>query len=200
VLPDPIEAHVLGELDVLLERLVVGRRRAGLVPVPLIQDESQRIGSVVEHDAIALDADGPQRGVARNAVEHHPLERQFQRGVDERRGLRAPQQRIAVVVYSRIRQRDTAMYLAVDDGVPVVCQWLAAVLEPKTEGDLRARAPADHHVHRNFPALEVCRPTEVLDPVNRDDLQPDGLPDAAGARIPDRVRLQVPVLFPARFR
>ena len=49
-------------------------------------------------------------------------------------------------------------------------------------------------------AFDVRRPADFLDVGARHLLEPDGLPDAGGARVPDRMRLELPVLLAARLR
>src|SRR5688500_19674564 len=47
---------------------------------------------------------------------------------------------------------------------------------------------------------QVGRPAQSADPARRQRLEPHRLPDPAGARVPDRVRLEQPVLLAARLR
>ena len=61
----------------------------------------------------------------------------------------------------------------------------------------RARA-VDAHLAADLPALEVRRPAERADRGRGHALEPDGLPDPGRARVPDRVRLEQPVLLAAR--
>ncbi len=50
-------------------------------------------------------------------------------------------------------------------------------------------------MHRDFPALQIRRPLNAIEVHLTDSFDPHGLPNAGGARVPDRVRLQPPVLF-----
>src|SRR4051812_25442167 len=59
---------------------------------------------------------------------------------------------------------------------------------------------ADPGLESDLPPFQVGSPADAVDARRRHDLGPDGLPNAAGAWIPDRVRLQLPVLLAARLR
>ena len=60
-------------------------------------------------------------------------------------------------------------------------------------------APSTHDLEADLPPLEVRRPADRRrSQVARHRLHPDRLPDAGRARVPDRVRLELPVLLAAR--
>src|SRR3954471_24776153 len=60
--------------------------------------------------------------------------------------------------------------------------------------------PTDERVEGDLEALHVRRPADLLDVSAFNALHPDGLPDAGGARIPERMRVELPILLSARLR
>ena len=119
VLANAVEAHRLGELDVLPEGLVARRRHERVGPVALVEHHAQQVGPAVEHEAIAQDRDRAQRGVRGELVDHGVAGEQAHRRVEQRRPLRAPQQLVAEVVDARIGEDDEAIGLVVDHLVAV---------------------------------------------------------------------------------
>ena len=63
VLADAIEAHGLGQLHILAQRLVAGRREQGVRPIPLVKHEPQHVGTPVEHEAVTQDMYRAHSGV-----------------------------------------------------------------------------------------------------------------------------------------
>src|SRR5262245_36596951 len=61
-----------------------------------------------------------------------------------------------------------------------------------------ASGAAQPHFDADFPPLEIRRPADRADPGARYALEPHGLPNTRRARIPDRMRFELPVLFAAR--
>jgi hypothetical protein len=60
------------------------------------------------------------------------------------------------------------------------------------------RIADDARLEADRETLHLRRPADLLDVGAGHALEPHGLPDAARARIPDRVRLALPVLLAAR--
>ena len=151
------------------------------------------IGPAVQHEPIALDADRPQRRVAADRRRRSsPRSPHSSSSASIRVGrVGAPQQLIAIVVDARIGQRDPAMHLA--GRRRRRCRRRAAC-SPTCKLDVEPQVVAALAVQPGFeadlPALQVRRPAQhARSQVARHDFQPDRLPDAGGARIPDRVRL-----------
>ena len=110
-----------------------------------------------------------------------------------------PQQVVAQIVNSRITERDAAHDFAASNTVTVIDQF--GIFGKQSHAQRQTGSDWSKHsrLESNLPALEVRRPVQYLDSGFRHDLEPDGLPDARGARIPNTVRLERPVLFAARF-
>jgi hypothetical protein len=123
VLADAVEAHRLGQLDVPPQGRVVRGRLPGVRPVPLVDDQPQGERPAVEDELVALHPDRPQGRVTPHVVDDGPeLVGQLQMGLDQRRPLRAPEQLVAVVVDSRVGQRDPPEDFPGNDPVGVVGQ------------------------------------------------------------------------------
>jgi hypothetical protein len=121
-------------------------------------------------------------------------------GLDQGRLLGAPEQLVAEVVDPRIGESDPAVHLAGDHLVGVVGEELAVRPQLDAQPEPLAGLPLHPGLEADLPALQVGDPADAADPGRGDPLQPDRLPDAGGARIPDRVRLELPVLFATRLR
>jgi hypothetical protein len=124
----------------------------------------------------------------------------LERGMNESGRLRGPEQPVAVVVNAGIRQRDPTMHFTTNHGVSVIGDCDAFALEPKRQLQIRSRGARNLRVEADLPPFEVRRPAEGLDPSRGEHFQPHCLPDAAGARVPDGMRLSLPVLFASRLR
>ncbi len=63
-----------------------------------------------------------------------------------------------------------------------------------------AGCAGDYRFKTELPALHIRRPPNEANPRGGNALQPHGLPDPGGAGIPNRVRLQLPILLAAGLR
>jgi hypothetical protein len=99
-----------------------------------------------------------------------------------------------------IRQDDPPVGLAVDDDVGVLREHAAPVQQQEVDDQVLDRLAADARLEAERVAVEVRRPADPLDVGRRHALEPDRLPDPRGPRVPDRVRLGLPVLLAARLR
>ena len=75
MLPHAVEAHLLGQLDVSAQRVIVWGGHAAVWPVALIEDQTLSVRAVIEHEAIALSPDGAQRRVTRTLYRGDPHDR-----------------------------------------------------------------------------------------------------------------------------
>ena len=114
-------------------------------------------------------------------------------------GRRAPEQLVAVVVDAGIGKRDAAVDFAGDHRVGVVGQQRVAGVELHVEPQVVAALARRARPRSRSPSARRSGVQRRLaDAGGGHALQPDGLPDAGGARVPDRVRLELPVLLAAR--
>ena len=168
VLAQHVEAHILGQLDVVDERVVARRGVEPVRPVALIEQPVVKIRLAVEKQAahavlVRLDAALAHGKVAvdRVAAERHA------EGV-ERRLLRRPGAEGAHRHVRRNARREcVAAALKVDRALPLAL-----------DGDL--------HLMR----VKQRRHAQGADVILRHALEPDRLPDAALRRVPDAVRVQ----------
>ncbi len=199
MLAHAVEAHRLGQLHVFLQRRVVGCGQQRVGPVALVQHQAQRVGPAVEHEAVAQDVHRAQRGVTLEFIKQLVLAPQPHLGVQQRRPLGRPEQFIAVVVDAGVGQADGAVHFALDHLVAVVRQQPVALTQHHLDLQVLVRLVA-HHARREADRkpLHMRRPAQLVDVSARHPLQPHRLPDAGGARVPDRMRLELPVLLAAR--
>ena len=139
---------------------------------------------------------GAKRGVGLHPIDQLAAIRpEFERDVEQVRRLRAPQQFVAGIVDARIRQRDAAMDFAAHDVVGIGGERLVAVSQLDAESQSRPARPIQPDLDTDLPPREIRRQAETADARRRNTLEPHGLPDASRPRIPDRVRLELPVLL-----
>ena len=120
------------------------------------------------------------------------------RRIEQRGPLRAPQQLVAEVVDAGVGQHDVAVDLVVDHLVAVAREQPLAMAEADLHRQVVHRVAAHAHLEADLEAFDPRRPAHLVDVGPRHPLEPHGLPDAGGARVPDRVRLALPVLLAAR--
>ena len=168
VLAQHVEAHVLGQLDVIDERVVARRGVEPVRPVALIEQAVVKIRLAIEKQAahavrIRLDAALAHGKVAVDRV----VPERHAEGV-ERRVLRRPgAKRLHRHVRRHARGEREALALEVDHALTFAL-----------DGDL--------HLMR----VKQRRHVQGADVVLRHALEPDRLPDAALRRVPDAVRVQ----------
>src|SRR5688572_25440761 len=92
------------------------------------------------------------------------------------------------------------MHFTGHDGIGVVGKQCVADAELDSEFQAFAAIAPEPRLETDLPTLEVRSPSNALDPGRRHCLQPHRLPDAGRARIPDGMRLDLPVLFASRLR
>ncbi len=189
-----VEAQPLGQLHVAAQ-LLVSRRHQPLRPVALVEDHLGGVGLTVEQEALSVGADRAQGCITLYLVDHPFAVEQFDGRLNKLGMLGTPQQVVAGVVDAGVGNGDAAAEFTAGELVGVVGQFAPlgvqahAHLQP---GDQRA---AQLQVELQFPAVQPGRPAERLQMGLRQPFEPHALPDAGGARIPDQVRLGLPVLF-----
>ena len=147
---------------------------------------------------IAVHGDRTQCRITAYAIDHAIALFERDLRVDQPRTARVPEQLVARVVDAGIGQGDAAMNLGTGHGVQVLGEQRALDGQPNAQAELRIARTCAPHGAADFPSLQVRRPADAIDARGRDPLEPYRLPDAGGARVPDRVRLQRPVLLAAR--
>src|SRR4051794_40996193 len=90
------------------------------------------------------------------------------------------------------------MNFAGDDCVDIVGEHCVTSHEAHGESHAVALQTVEADIEADLPSLNSRRPAKVANGTARDLLEPDGLPDAGSACIPDGMRLELPVLFAAR--
>src|SRR4051794_10606237 len=90
------------------------------------------------------------------------------------------------------------MDFAGDDGVDIIGEHGVAGEEADGESHAVTLQAVEADIEADLPPLHGGRPAQVADGTARDLLEPNGLPDAGGACVPDGVRLELPVLFATR--
>ena len=84
-----------------------------------------------------------------------------------------------------------------DEGVDVVHEGLLTGTHTDAEAERVVGGPFDVDFEADLPTLETGGPADSADVGGGDGFEPDGLPDAGGAGIPDGVRFELPVLLAA---
>src|SRR4051794_14434209 len=103
MLADTVEPHCLYQFHISAEMRICRGRQAALGPIPLIENEDQRIGSAVEDEPVSLHAQRALRGIAHHAIEHFACSRAKPKlGANQTWAVRAPQQLIAIIVNARV--------------------------------------------------------------------------------------------------
>ena len=197
MLAHAIEAHRLGQFDVAPQGIVGRRGQQRVGPVALVKHHAQGIWTTVEHEAVAADMRRAQRRVRPHPVEHDIAVAQDDFRIQQSRPLGAPQQLVTGVVDARVGQADLAMRLAADHLVAVVGQHLVAMQDARLDRHAVLQVAGHEGFTADFETIEMRRPAQFADVGMRYLLDPDRLPDAGGARIPDRMWLELPVLFAA---
>jgi hypothetical protein len=108
-----------------------------------------------------------------------------------------PEQVVAVVVYAWVGKGDAALHLVAYHAVPVFDEQLVLGVELDVELKVGTHRPFDERFEPYLPAFEMRCPAHPLHVGDRDRFQPYRLPDTGSAVIPDRMRLQNPVLLAA---
>ena len=167
----------------------------------MVEHHPQLQRATVDRDPIALHADRAERRVALHRIEPLAAIRpQLDLRIDRSRGGGAPEQLVARIVDTRIGERDPAVHFAMVDGIAVVNEQLRAGEQLYGQAKPFAFEPFDPGVDGDLPPRQVRRPPQLPDARFWHHFNPDRLPDAAAARVPDRVRLELPILLAARLR
>ena len=167
-------------------------------PIPLIEHQSHRERPAIQHQSLALRADGAQRRVRREFVDHVTPAHQC---TYARRSASAAPATIATryeVIDAWIGQADAPMHLVTDDLIDVLSKHWMPQRKLDRQREIFSIAAADERVQSELPAFQVRRPLNALHVDIWDAFEPHRLPDARRARIPDAVRLEPPILFAAR--
>jgi hypothetical protein len=198
-----VEAQLGDQLDLAAQRVGGGRRQVRGGPVALAEHRAQHHRAVVHQQVALRGADAAQAQVAGDDVPGAAGHGDRDPRVQQHRCARPPQQVLVALPVALARQRDGDHHLAlvavaVDhrDGGPAERAALVG------DGDLDGRGDgAAQRDPRGGGAVgDVAGPPQALDVHRVDRLQPDRLPDARGAVVPDRVRGVLPLLLAARLR
>jgi hypothetical protein len=92
------------------------------------------------------------------------------------------------------------MHFAADHEVGVGGEHRPAASQLDAKPQSRASVAFQPGLDADLPSGEVRGECDAADAGPRHLFDPDALPDPGGARIPDRVRLQLPILLAARLR
>src|SRR3954463_1603437 len=92
------------------------------------------------------------------------------------------------------------MYFARNHRIRVLRKQHVTYLEPNRKVEFFCARPLDIRLNADFPTLKIRGPSNCFDTEARHRFQPDGLPDTCRARIPDGMRLSLPVLLSAGLR
>src|SRR5215204_7251275 len=90
------------------------------------------------------------------------------------------------------------MDFAAYEEIGVCRQHRVTAAKPDAETQILPPLALEPHLNADFPPRQAGCEADPPDPCRRDLLDPHRLPNARRARIPDGVRLQLPVLFAAR--
>ena len=133
-----------------------------------------------------------------DGVQHVVTVEERDRCVDEVRMARRPHSFAASFRGAVDVQPDLALERVAGELVGVVSEVLPVLVEADPQAQPRWMSPVQPHRDPHGRAHQIRGPAEVDDVRCRDSLDPDLLPDAGGAPVPDRVRLELPVLLSAR--
>jgi hypothetical protein len=137
MLAHAVEAHGSGEDHIFPQGAFRGCRHESVRPVSLIEHQAHRIWPAVEHDLFALHGDRTQCRIGTDFVEHFVSTQQPDLGFDEGWLFGRPQQLIAVVIDSRVREAHAPVHLAADDGVGIVGEHARAAVEADLDAQVR---------------------------------------------------------------
>jgi hypothetical protein len=197
VLAHAVEAEPLDEQDVVAQ-LVARRHHQAVRPVALVEHHAQVVGTAVEHEAVALDAHRAQRRIALHAVDQLAVAAaDLDLGLDQLRALGAPHPQGPGVVDAGVGQLEDARQARPGQQAAVGHQQLVAQAQ-RDVGDAARGHVADVGVEPDLPGGDVGGPAQLAHVGARHLLDPHRAPDAAGARVPDLVRLRLPVHLAAR--
>jgi hypothetical protein len=142
--------------------------------------------------------DRAQRGVALHAVDQVAVgAADLDLGVDQLRAFRAPHPQRPGIVDAGVGQLEDARQARPGQQAAVGHQQFIAQLQGDV-GHAAFRHVGDVGVEPDLPGGDVGGPAQLAHVGARHLLDPHRAPDAAGARIPDLVRLRLPVHLAAR--
>src|SRR4051794_12808571 len=134
-------------------------------------------------------------------VEHSAVRRSYlDQCIDQRRPLRTPEQFIPIVVDTWVGECDAPREVIASHSIAIAGENLVsrAQRHMKLERVVEVTS-ANLGGQADFPTFQDAIPLQGVDPRCGKLLNPYRLPDARRSRIPDSVRIQLPILLPARF-
>ena len=118
--------------------------------------------------------------------------------VDQSRTLRAPQQLVAIIVDTGIRQHDDAVHFPFHYLVTITGKQSFAVPQGDIDREVVCLVSDDACFKAYGISFYLGRPADFFDVIVWHLLKPDCLPDSSRPRVPDGVWLKLPILLPAR--
>ena len=196
-----VEAQVLDELHLGAQGVGARRGEVRLGPVALLEHRAQVVRAVVQQEAAAVLVDAAQPEVRGDLVDDRAGRRRrvggARRAASGARATtaaaRSPGRSTGAAVR---RRRDARAPQARADGAELLAVMLDLDLEPERRGSAGLRgATAGPRRHRERRGSSARGSRGRMH-----GLQPDRLPDARRAVVPDDVGLRQPVLLAARLR
>ena len=118
-------------------------------------------------------------------------------GADQVRSERRPEGRVRIHDFATAEQRDRSDHFPAHGPDPECRQRAIAMLEGDCDFASRQRRAGKRDLVFDQPAIGIEAPAQRFDADDRGDLEPNRLPDAGGALVPDAVRFSAPILFAA---
>ena len=137
------------------------------------------------------------------AHEQHEVQDAYARGRRDERKARKRHPIMMTLTFAAALVGGVVLVLAAKEGSfarsgGIVDHGLAVACERKAHLQVATHAPFDEPFETDFPAFEVGRPPDALHVGLGNALHPHRLPDSARARVPDTVRMKLPILLAAR--
>ncbi len=179
------------------QRLGAGRGEVRLRPEPLLEHRAHEIGPVVEQEAALADAGAAEAEIARHRIDQlAAIGEQRCRNIDDVGRLGRPVEVAAPLPVLGARDGDAGLDRVAGDQHMLHRQHFVALAQADRQPALVGAVEPGLDLHRV--EREVGREMEAGDVGGGDRLEPDRLPDAGGAIVPDGVRGRLPVLLAAR--
>src|SRR5437588_1298272 len=104
MLADSVKPHSLGEHNIAPQGLVAGGGKPSIRPIALVENHHQWKGSPVQNEAVALNPERAERGVAFHMVDQVAIfGLKLQLGADQCRSGRTPEKLVSIIIDSGVR-------------------------------------------------------------------------------------------------